>query len=97
MVLSMLAAMLVAMPAAQGEEAAGDGNPPAQLLPPDAELEAAGARIGTITIVTHQIFDENDPRENYGIYRLANRLHRRTRPTTIRAQLLFHEGEPYRR
>jgi outer membrane translocation and assembly module TamA len=97
MVLSMLAAMLVALPAAQGEEAAGDGNPPAQLLPPDTELEAAGARIGSITIESRQIFDVDDPRENYGIYRLANRLHMRTRESTVRAQLLFREGQPYRR
>jgi hypothetical protein len=66
-------------------------------LPPDAELEAAGARIGTITIVSRQIFDLQDPRENHALYRLANRLHIRTRPGVIRAQLLFHEGEPYRR
>jgi hypothetical protein len=97
MVLSMLAAMLVAQPAAQAEEAAGDGNPPAPVLPPDTELEAAGARIGTITIETREIFDMNDPRENYGIYRLANRLHRRTRKSAIRAELLFREGQPYRR
>lgn len=97
MVLSMLAAMLVALPAAQGEEAAGDGNPPARLLPPDTELEAAGARIGSITIESRQIFDVDDPRENFGIYRLANRLHRRTRESAVRAQLLFREGQPYRR
>jgi hemolysin activation/secretion protein len=97
MILSMLAAMLVALPAAQGEEAAGDGNPPARLLPPDTELEAAGARIGSITIESRQIFDVDDPRENFGIYRLANRLHRRTRESAVRAQLLFREGQPYRR
>jgi outer membrane protein assembly factor BamA len=97
MALSMLAAMLVALPAAQGEEAAGDSNTPAQLLPPDAELEAAGARIGSITIASRQIFDVDDPRENYGIYRLANRLHMRTRESAVRAQLLFREGQPYRR
>ena len=71
--------------------------PSTALLPPDAELEAAGARVGTITIVSQQIFDETDSRENYGLYRLANRLHLRTRPGVIRAQLLFGEGDAYRR
>lgn len=90
----MLAAMLLLAPLARAATTAA-ASPP--LLPPDAELEAAGARIGTITIVSRPIFDESDPRENYGIYRLANRLHLRTRPSVIRAQLLFHEGELYRR
>jgi hypothetical protein len=97
MVLLMLAAVLAALPSARGEEAVGGDNPPAELLPPDTELEAAGARIGSIKIETGQIFDVNDPRENYGIYLLANRLHRRTRVSVIRAELLFHEGQPYRR
>ncbi|MFO1400905.1 MAG: hypothetical protein U1F30_06795 [Steroidobacteraceae bacterium] len=69
----------------------------AGVLPPDAELEAAGARVGTITIISRQIFDLDDPRENRAVFRLANRLHMRTRPGVIRAQLLFREGDPYRR
>ncbi len=68
-----------------------------ELLPPDAELEAAGARIGTISIHSRQIFDLEDPRENHPVFRLANRLHAGTRPGTIRAELLFREGDPYRR
>ena len=43
-------------------------------LPTDAELEAAGAVIGKIDIDIRNIFDENDPRENRGLYRLADRL-----------------------
>jgi hypothetical protein len=65
-------------------------------LPSDAELEAAGAVIGKIEIDIHNIFDENDPRENTGLYRLADRLHIRTKPATIRAQLLFKSGDRYR-
>jgi outer membrane protein assembly factor BamA len=65
-------------------------------IPDDATLEAAGARIGTITIHVAPIFDPDDPRENYGLYKLANRLHVDTRPSAIRAQLLFRSGEPYR-
>jgi hemolysin activation/secretion protein len=64
-------------------------------LPSDAELEAAGAVIGKIDIDIRNIFDERDPRENGGLYRLADRLHIRTKPATIRAQLLFKNGDRY--
>ena len=64
-------------------------------LPDDAALEASGARIGTITIHTAPIFDPGDPRENYGLYRLANRLHLHTHAGAVRAELLFRSGEPY--
>jgi hemolysin activation/secretion protein len=65
-------------------------------LPSDADLEAAGAVIGNIDIDTRNIFDESDARENNGLFRLGNRLHVRTKHSTIRAQLLFASGEPYR-
>ena len=64
-------------------------------LPTDAELEAAGAVIGKVEIDIRNIFDENDPRENKGLYRLADRLHIRTQPATIHAQLLFKSGDRY--
>jgi len=64
-------------------------------LPSDAELEAAHAVIGKIDIDPRNIFDESDPRENKGLYRLADRLHVRTKPSTIRAQLLFRSGDRY--
>ena len=64
-------------------------------VPSDAELEAAGAVIGTIDIEPRNIFDESDARESNGLYRLANRLHVRTKPATIRAQLLFAGGDRY--
>ena len=64
-------------------------------LPGDGELEAARAVIGRIDIDVGNIFDENDPRENSGLYRLADRLHIRTKPATIRAQLLFKKGDRY--
>ena len=59
-----------------------------------AELEAAGARIGEIRVVTQDIFDLSDPRENNWLYRLANKLHITTRPDVIRQLLLFETGEP---
>src|SRR5437764_762360 len=64
-------------------------------VPSDAELEAAGAVIGEVEIATYNIFDENDAREDDGLFRLANRLHIRTKHATIRAQLLFASGDQY--
>jgi outer membrane protein assembly factor BamA len=74
-----------------GQRAAGAdyGEP----LPSFTELEAAGAVIGAIRVDPQDIFDEADPRENYGIYRLANVLHINTRESVIRRQLLFRSGE----
>lgn len=65
-------------------------------VPSDAELEAAGARIGSIDIDVENIFDKNDPRENNGLYKLADRLHVRTKRSAIEAQLLFKSGDRYR-
>jgi hypothetical protein len=64
-------------------------------LPSDMELESADAVIGKIDIDPRNMFDESDPRENKGLYRLADRLHVRTKPATIRAQLLFRGGDRY--
>jgi outer membrane protein assembly factor BamA len=64
-------------------------------VPSDAELEAAGAIIGRVEIITRNIFDQSDPREGNGLFRLANRLHIRTKHATIQAQLLFASGEKY--
>ena len=63
-------------------------------LPTFAELEAAGARIGRIRILTDDIFDLSDPRENNFLYRFANKIHINTRPEVIRRQLLFETGQP---
>ncbi|HYN12140.1 MAG TPA: hypothetical protein VET51_05775, partial [Burkholderiales bacterium] len=62
-------------------------------LPSFAELEAAGAVIGEVRINTQNIFDLDDPRENSALYRLANRLHIRTRPRAIERELLFQPGD----
>ena len=67
---------------------------PSEHLPSFAELEAAGARIGRIHVVTQDIFDLTDPRENNALYRFANRLHVQTRPDVIQRLLLFESGQP---
>jgi hemolysin activation/secretion protein len=64
-------------------------------LPSDQELEAAGAVIGRVDIDTRNIFDQSDPRERNGLFRLANHLHIRTKHSTIKAQLLFASGDRY--
>jgi hypothetical protein len=65
-------------------------------VPSDAELEAAGAIIGKVDLDIRNIFDQSDPRETNGLFRLANRLHIRTKRSSIQAQLLFASGDKYR-
>ena len=64
-------------------------------LPSDAELAAADARIGEIRIRPLEIFNTSIPEEDTGLFRLANKLHIRTRESTIADQLLFESGQPY--
>ncbi len=65
-------------------------------VPSDSELEAAGAVIGKVDLDIRNIFDQTDPRETNGLFRLANRLHIRTKRSSIQAQLLFASGDRYR-
>lgn len=65
-----------------------------QLPPSFADLEAAGARVGEIHIVTRDIFDADDPKEDKLLFRWANALHIRTRPGVIERALLFKSGDP---
>lgn len=55
----------------------------------------AGTPISRVTIVRENIFNLDDPTENYGLYRLANRFHILTRESTVRQQLLFREGDAF--
>ena len=66
-------------------------------LPSFDELEEQGAVIGEIRVVTDDVFDLDDPRENKYLYRLANRLHITTRPWLIERMLLFKTGDPVSR
>jgi hypothetical protein len=85
----LLSICLAAANAGQAATAAEFGEP----IPSFAALEAAGAVIGEVRIDPQDVFDEADPRENYGLYLLANVLHIRTRESVIRRQLLFASGE----
>lgn len=84
-VLSLLAAALTLLSA-----------PPAaaQERPDLVALQAAGLRIGEVRIVAQDIFDTADAQEDRALFRLANRLHRVTRPEVVRRELLFASGEP---
>ena len=64
-------------------------------MPDDAHLDASGAVIGDIQIDIGNIFDVGDPRENTLLFRAADKVHRRTRDSAIRAQLLFASGDRY--
>lgn len=75
--------------AARAQESTGGGP-----IPPLRELEAAGAVIGEIRINNQNVFDLDDPREDNALFRLANRLHIRTRPGVVLRSLLFKSGEP---
>ena len=74
--------------------AMADENPADAPLPSFAELEAAGAVIGEVRIINNNIFDLDDPHENNFLFRLANKLHIRTRPRVIERSLLFKSGDP---
>jgi outer membrane protein assembly factor BamA len=66
----------------------------AEPIPSLFQLQEAGAVIGEIRVVTDNIFDLDDPKENNALFRLANTLHIRTRPGVIERSLLFRSGEP---
>jgi hypothetical protein len=70
---------------------------PAAGVPPDSQLETSGAVIGTVLIDNENIFNLDDPKEDKGLFRLADHLHYRTRASVIRHQLLFKPGDRYSR
>ena len=68
--------------------AAADGEPPSA---PDL----SNTTIGHIEIVNDNIFDLENPEENKSLYRFANKIHIKTRPSVIESQLLFESGDSY--
>jgi outer membrane protein assembly factor BamA len=65
--------------------AAGPETPP---IPP-------GSVIGEVRVVAKDLFDTEKPEENRRLFRLANHLHRTTRPQVIESQLLFRPGDVF--
>jgi hypothetical protein len=85
-----------AAPAASGSAAASEAAPATRLVDQETlEAVAAGKKIGTIHIVTENIFDSKRPGERNFLFRLVNRLHRTTRPEVIQHQLLFQPGDTF--
>ncbi len=74
--------------------ATADPEPTAQ-IPSDEVLWQRRAVIGRVVVSAGDIFDPEDPREDRRPHRLANRLHRTTRESAIRQQLLFAPGDLY--
>jgi outer membrane protein assembly factor BamA len=99
--LAGLALVLSALAPVSAQEMPPEEKPPpppaaapaTEAIPSFAELEAAGARIGKVHVVTQNIFDPEDPRENNALYRAANAIHIQTRPWVIERQLLFKTGD----
>lgn len=83
---SLAIGILAAVPAFPEEGAPGNREP-----------APGGATVGEVRIFPENIFDIEDPKENNWIFRLANRLHIRTRPWIIRNQILFRPGDRYDR
>lgn len=87
------AASCFCLPAA-ADDATGEKSLAAASVPTFAQLEAVGAVIGEIRITNDNIFDLDDPEEDNFVFRLANKLHMRTKQGVIRRSLLFRSGEP---
>lgn len=66
-------------------------------IPSIDELEALGARIGTIRVDPRNIFDLGDPAESNIFFQLANRVHITTQPHVITRALLFKSGDRFTR
>lgn len=86
-------AIFAALALAVGPFALAEDEAPTAL--DDSAIEAAEAVIGTITIRSREIFDLDDPSEDRPLFRLANRLHARTKESAIRSRLTFREGDRY--
>jgi len=84
------AALAASAPASGDEPAATPGS--GQELPSLEELERAGYRIGRVRLEVGEVFGESDG--HFVLFRLANRLHRTTRPRVIERMLLFQPGDP---
>ena len=89
------------LPPATAEVAAPEGTEPAP-APPAPETASApdysafeGDTVREIRIVNKSLFDPDKPGENKRLFRIANRLHRTTRPNVIQQQILLQPGEPF--
>ena len=61
-------------------------------IPSDVALERDHAVIGQVLIDNQNIFNLEDPKDDTKLFRLADRLHVKTRASVVRPQLLFKPG-----
>lgn len=54
-----------------------------------------GTVVREVRVLNKSLFDPNKPDENKLVFRMANRLHRTTRPEVITQQILLQPGEPF--
>ena len=71
----------------------GAAQPLATAPPSFAELEALQARIGEVRVHTADVFDTENPQEDWTLYRWANALHIQTRASVVENALLFKSGD----
>jgi hypothetical protein len=90
--LAVLAVLLVLPRPALAQE-------PSPEAPASGAIAAAaydGELVGEIRIINQSIFDPDKPGEDRLLFRLADRLHRTTRPEVIERQLLLKRGDRFR-
>jgi hypothetical protein len=92
---AVLGLLLLAAQAAAQEQAPADAAGTAAGAQLRTLLEERGATIRSISIVVDNVFDPSNPEEDKKLYRWANRVHVRTRPSTIASVLLFREGDVF--
>ena len=85
-------------PATIEVEAPGTSEPPPP--PPEEAAEPdlsvfEGDVVREIRILNKSLFDPSKPGENKFLFRMANRLHRTTRPNVIEQQILLQPGEVF--
>lgn len=82
---------------APGWASAAESAASARVAAPVADSSGAceGLRVGRIEVIPHNIYDPIPPGRLAPLYRATNRLHVRTRSSTIREQMLIETGKPY--
>lgn len=73
----------------------GEAADPEREEPSEPEHPDLQGTIGEIRVVAKSIFDPDRPGEDKWVFRMANRLHRTTRPEVIQRQILLQPGDPY--
>jgi outer membrane protein assembly factor BamA len=72
-----------------------DADSPAATTPSRDELERRGVTIRAVHIQVDNVFDLSNPEEDKRLYRWANRVHVRTRPSVVASVLLFGVGDRF--